>query len=171
MKCYEEMAKRLQDGSISFTVNYKLKSESELFLFDNGLDTVVISESDGKYIIRLGLFIEKLPFDYADEKIKSGEEAFWKGVEKNIINYILTDYYNEDDSFKDFVRNNNYDVQAVKEELEKSEDYVVAFCDSFYGLTDYFDSWAVINTDDKGDINKIILRPKEDKHIETINWE
>ena len=55
--------------------------------------------------------------------------------------------------------------------MEKSEDYVVAFCDSFYGLTDYFDSWAVINTDDKGDINKIILRPKEDKHIETINWE
>lgn len=171
MKCNDAMSKRLPDGSISYTVSYKLKSERELFSLDNGLDTIVLSEEDDKYIVHLGLFIEKLPFDNASEKIKSGEEAFWKEVEKNIINYILTDYYNKDEGFKEFVFKNNYDVQAIREELEKSDEYVTAFCDSFYSLTDYFDSWAVINTDDKGDINKIILRPKEDKHIETINWE
>ena len=172
MKYYNAMSKRLPDGNLEYTVGYKLNSENELFLLNNDLDTVMMYEEDTEYIVHLGLFMEKLPSKYADEKIRVEGDAFWKGIERKIINFILTDYYNDDENFKMFVKNNNYDVAAIKDEIEKAEDYVIAFCDLYYGLIDYFDNWAVVKTDDKfSEIKKILLRPKEDEHLETIKWE
>ncbi|MBQ9278532.1 MAG: hypothetical protein IJ224_07845 [Lachnospiraceae bacterium] len=172
MKRYNAISKRMPDGSIEYTVKYNLKSENELFFIDDDLDVVVLNEPDDKYIVHLGLFIEKLPFDYADEKIRVDGEAFWEMIEKNIINYILSDYYNEDDGFRKFALSNNFDVYNIRKELEKSDDYVDAFCNSFYKLTDYFDSWAVVKIDNNsGEIKNILLKPKEDKHIETVKWE
>ena len=172
MKCYNAVSKRMTDGSLDFTISYKLESENELFFLDNDLDVLILYEGDKKYIVHLGLFVEKIPYDFVEYKIKVAGNLFWKQIEKIIIDYILTDYYKEDYNFKNYMCENNLDVSFIKKELEKSDDYVDAFCNSFYSLTDYFDSWAVIKTEeDFMTINKILLKPKEDEHIETINWE
>lgn len=172
MSNYNALSKRLQDGSIEYTVSYNLKSENDLFCVDSDMETIVLDEADDRYIVHFGMFIVKIPFKYADERIKENGDEFWKEIEKKIIDYILSDYYNLDENFQKYVSDNNYDIDAIKGKLEAADNYVDAFCNSGFGLTDYFDSWTVIKTDDSyNNIEKIIMKPGKDEHTETIKWE
>lgn len=174
MNNYNAISKRMPDGTIDHVITLNLKSENDIFKYDNNSEIVVITEEDGnKYYIHLGLFIVKIPFDYADGKIKDNDFDFWKCIEEKIIDYILNDYYyNNNDGFEDYLKSLNYNIDEIKSRLDGADNSVDAFCNYYYDLVDFFDNWAVIKTDTSfQSIDRIIIKKRSLNHIETIDWE
>ena len=163
---------RNQDGSIDYSINYTVDSENELFCRDD-INNIKIKESDGIwYYLHLGLFFIKVPVDFIDKNYSVIDDTVWEHIEGEIIKYILFDYYSMDEQFRDYINENNYDISDIKQNIINNEKCVELFCDKCYDLTDYFDEWAIIEPDASNSrIDRISIRPRSKKHIETISWE
>lgn len=164
-------ALRNADGSIDFTVSYTVNSENELFCRDD-IDCIKIKEDGIWYYLHLGLFFIKIPVEYLERNYSVIDDSVWKSIEGYIISFILNDYYGSDESFRAFIKDNNYNISDIKQDTAKADTCVEKFCDKYYDLVEYFDEWVIIIADTSNSrIEGIKLMPRKDKHIETYNWE
>lgn len=173
MNYYNARSERMPDGSINYSISFNLKSENDIFKYDNNSELVVIKEQDGKrYYLHLGLFIVKIPYEYAHDRIKERPSDFWNFVECKILDYILNEYYDNNDDFEEYLKLHNFNINEIKRRLEKSIDFIDEFCNYYYDVVNFFDSWAVIETDQYYEnIERILIRKRSKGHIETIKWE
>ena len=178
-KKYKVISERMPDGSINYNVSFNLKSEDDIFWFDREIENVIIKESDGRnYYIHMGLFFIKVPYEYVLKNNDEPDKDIWKKTELAIIKYILHEYYDNNHSFRLFLRQKNYDIKKIRKIFKSNafdddidDDIIESFCHYYYDITDYFDTWALVDTDDTySEINNIILRKKSDNHVETVNW-
>ncbi len=173
---YNAISERMPDGTVRYTVSCNLKSENDIFWHDRNTDSIIIKENDGiSYILHIGLFIIKVPYEFVLKKKVQYGEGIWYEIERNIIDCILNDYYENNESFRSFLEQKNYDIKEIKEKInntkDSSADVSELFCHYYYDITEYFDTWAVLKTnDDFSEIRSIILKQKSKEHNETVNW-
>ncbi|MBQ9200335.1 MAG: hypothetical protein IJ141_09180 [Lachnospiraceae bacterium] len=99
------------------------------------------------------------------------EIDFWESIDRAIITYILKDYYAESEDFRKYMEENSFRRDEIIGIIEDKKDGIKYFCEKYYDVINYFDNWVLIKTDDtNSSINKIVLKKKGDKHIETSNW-
>lgn len=165
-------AERGLDGKISYVISRYADSENDIF-FQNDVDLIKIKEVDGIwYYMHLGLFLIKIPIEYIDNVFSIVDDKTWEHLEYEIVKYMLNDYYDSDEGFRTYISDNNYSITDIRQNTDSEDVFSKSFCDMFYDTVEYFDNCAVIKTDaSNSKIERILLRPKNEKHVETISWE
>lgn len=120
------------------------------------------------YYVYQDSFRIKIPLWYIEKHLdeKGNEYDFLKEIKLIIYKKIFIDYPLEDEDFRVLIEDKGNEI--YKEFLE--EGYMYSTVSRKYRrFLDYFDQWVLIRPidDNKADI---IVKKKEDKHIETIDW-
>lgn len=125
------------------------------------------------YYVNPRIFIIKIPLEYViDYLIKNDtrfEFDYLNNISHNLMQYILEDYYNEDEQFRIFFEE-NFDISAgeLLEELLEEEYPLECLRTKYSDFCKYFDRWIVVDKCD--DTYKFKIRKKQISHIETIEW-
>ncbi len=151
------------------------KTEREIFSRICFIDYGYFYDTDGKwYYIVPGPFRIKMPLELVDENLdESGYEMdFLNRIENNLAKYILEQYIQKDSSFANLIKNNGLTPETILQNIcSKGRRAMYLFYDEYPQLFSYFDDWILIKaTDDNRFVEQIIMRPKTEKHIETIEW-
>lgn len=122
------------------------------------------------YYVVPGPFRIKMPASLVEENLdeNSFEFSFLNQVEHLLLNEIFSETYTE------HLKSSGYDkeaIRAIREELSCDESPIHRLWHKYKTIFNCFDDWAVIHPDDSGkNVGKIVLRPREDTHVETIFW-
>ena len=158
------------------------KTEHEIFSKIAFIDFCYFYELDNKwYYIIVGPFSIKIPFVLIQHHLQeSGYEfEYCRLVKRKIVEYIFTEYKETNKEFADFLEGNGYgDINFVMDEIMKNTNDPDDMTDPVYELYkrynfifEYFDDWVLIIPDESGtEIAQIIMRKKEEVHIETSHW-
>ena len=142
------------------------------------------------YYIHPDVFLPKIRLEavwrYMEQKGGQFENGFNRIVLGRIIKEIFGNWYWNDQEFQKLAQGCGFDNAAASkmvadlnkclnpEEDDEDED---AFPDLIYGfarehgrIVSYFDSWVVVETDEDMEISKILMRKREEKHLETNQW-
>lgn len=126
------------------------------------------------YYIIPGPFRIKMPLELIDNNVdeRDLEFTYTDKVEDRILKYILTEYVQKDCDFQKYLEQNGYCLENVMEDIK--EDGLMRtrkFYDNYKKIYEYFDDWILLKTDEANTtITDIIVKKKEEKHIETCNW-
>lgn len=125
------------------------------------------------YYVVPGPFRIKIPLDMVVKNLdeENFEQAFIQNVEKEIITFICMGYRMRDEKFAGLVEDDGVPVEQIIRDAESSRWPITEFYDRHRKLFDYFDDWVLIKSNKDGtEISEIVLKPKKEKHIETIYW-
>ncbi len=126
------------------------------------------------YYVEPGPFRIKLPLAHIYYATNEGEEFefdYLQKVKKEIAQYMLGAYLAEDAVFAELLKDKKINPEELLAEL-LGEDYPLYHLFDYHReVFAYFDDWilAVTEENDKK-IARYILKPKTEKHIETIEW-
>lgn len=152
------------------------RSEREIFSQIAFTDVGYFYDSDRTwYYIVPGPFRIKLPLSLVGANLDKDrrEFIFLDGVELEVLNKVAqmcrTDPTIGERLAEKGLAPNMLD--PVLEELKRERWLLHAFWKKHRKVFDCFDDWVLVNADESGkNVGEIILRPKEETHIETINW-
>lgn len=126
------------------------------------------------YYVIPGPFRIKIPLMhiyYATNEGKECEFEHVREIQQEIIRYMLEDYFAGDSIFAALLREKKIDPGKLLTELLKEDDPIYRLYDHHNSLFSYFDDWVLAVTEDEDrKITRYILKPKMEKHIETIDW-
>lgn len=100
-------------------------------------------------------------FDYLDK------------IEDQVLRYILDEYRNTDQEFKEYVEKEGYSVSKIIEDISGRDGRlsVMEFYDKYRKVFKYFDDWVLIKANrNYTKITEIVVKKKNSKHIETCEW-
>ncbi len=102
---------------------------------------------------------------------KENEYEYLREMQSKIIRYMFGDYAAEDEAFAAMLEENGIDPGEIIAELVKNDMPLYNLYDRHEKIYSYFDDWVLAVTEDNGKkIARFILKPKAEKHIETIEW-
>lgn len=162
-------------------------TEQEIFRRIAFVDYGYFYDTDHRwYYIYPSPFRIKIPLktvsDYLQRTGKQYEFDFLGQINRRTIDEIISDWYENDAAFQLFANSHGFGNREVeqtrkneKDALENEDSHLVAdFCYGFYKdkqwLFDFFDRWAIARPCKEPEVVDILLRKKEEKHVETIDW-
>ena len=152
---------------------YLGESEQEIFSKMMFVDCAYFFDSDDKwYYIYPEYFNIKMPLElvYNNLDSKDQEFKFCKQVEKQLIQFILFDYI--DENLNKIIEEYKKNSQTIFNEIRKAAYPIKYLYDKYQKIYNFFDSWVVVKTDPNSfRIENFIVRKKTDSHTETIFWE
>ena len=152
------------------------KTEKMIFSKIMFVDYGYFYDHDHKwYYIIPGPFRIKMPLELiANHLDKNGDEfKYLRKVENQVLQYMFTDYVEEDDEFKKYLEQNEFCPDKIIEgiRVEDGDLSMYFLYDRFYRIWKYFDDWILIKTnEDDTKITDIIIKKKEEVHTETNAW-
>jgi len=152
------------------------KTEREIFSQIAFIDYGYFFDSDERwYYIVPGPFRIKIPIMLVYNNLGKDyyEFDFLKKLEKDILKFIFSEYKNEKFDALITLKYETYkkDKQDILDEIINQKYPTEYFWENYKSLFDFFDDWILIKADSKRkNVKKIIVKEKEEKHIETIFW-
>lgn len=172
--------------------HYLTDSEDKIFRQIHFVDYAYFYDLDQKwYYIHPGIFTFKIDLEaiwrYMQKTGGQFENKYIERIEGFIIKEIFENQYWKDLEFQRYANERGIDdetaTQTVKKlesilypnnEEEEDEDALFNFLYDFVRdgkrIPDYFDSWVVVEPDDDMGVSKILMRKREEKHLETNQW-
>lgn len=145
------------------------------------VDHAYLYDLDGTWYYIAPLIIHtKIPLDTTLRHTDHGilDLEFRLHMER-IMFKIVEQWFGGNAQFREYATKMGYDDRRISElgqmVTQTDEDSCLyenyELMESLSKLYYYFDPWAVAKTDERGEhINGVILRPRSDQHVETINW-
>lgn len=126
------------------------------------------------YYIIPGPFRIKMPLELIDHNVDEWDMEFTyiHKIEDRILKYILTEYVQKDCDFQKHLEQKGYCLENVMEDIkEDGLMRIMKFYDNYKKIYEYFDDWILLKTNDTNTtIIDIIVKKREENHIETCNW-
>ena len=93
-------------------------------------------------------------------------------MEDQILRYIFTEYMQKNRDFEYYLEQEGCNPETVMIDIEKDGQLNIwKLYDKYQNIWRYFDDWIVIKTnEDDTEIVGIVVRKREDIHVETCNW-
>ena len=150
-------------------------TEREIFSRIAFVDYGYFYDSDYKwYYIHPGPFRIKIPLELISNNLdcEGYEFNYLQQIQVEIVKSMFRSYRAFDVDFNDFLECNEYDADTIVETITREGTHALYHLyEQYRKIYEYFDDWIVIKSDNTyTDIEKIILRKKENKHMETIQW-
>ena len=128
------------------------------------------------YYIIPGPFRIKMPLElvYNNTDKDVYEFDFKRKIKSDFMEYIFTDYLKENPDFMNFLEMNGYKPEEI---LEKTKSNKLDLYDPYNlfkhykPVFEYFDDWVLVKTNKAcTEVEKIIVKKKAEKHMETCDW-
>ncbi len=150
-------------------------TEREIFSRIAFIDYGYFYDTDNQwYYVMPGPFRIKIPLMniyYATNEGEEYEFDYLGKIQQEIARYMLGDYLAEDTAFAALLKDKKTAPEELLAELLKEGNSLYHLFDHHRGVFAYFDDWILAVTDeDDRKITRYILKPKTEKHIETIAW-
>lgn len=138
------------------------------------IDYAYFYDSDNKwyYIWTYGFSI-KIPLELISYNLdeRGYEFDFLKQLRANVFKYICNDYAAQDGEFKIHVESKGYELNKIYEDCMNNEDPFYEFVSKYEMITEYFDSWIVVEIDEKNtEVVGFKIKKDNGEHIETCDW-
>lgn len=150
------------------------KTEREIFSKIAFVDYGYFYDLDNQwYYIVPGPFRIKIPFGLIEHCLKNAtyEFDYLNHVGHLIVEYIFTEYKNNNPDFDDFLRQEYDDVDTIVDKIIESSNPIFMMFENYKTIFKYFDDWILITADESGnDVGEIVIRKKEEQHLETFLW-
>lgn len=172
--------------------HYLTDSEEKIFRQILFVDYAYFYDADQTwYYINPGFFTTKIRLEdvwhYIEQTGNQFEFTFIHQIEGCILREILGSWYSKDPGFRRYANLYGLDDVLDRKSLEELDellhpddddmesgyalaDYVYDFYRGYKQLFDYFDRWVVVKPVKGLQIGKILVRKREKKHLETIEW-
>ena len=100
------------------------------------------------------------------------EFDYLRKLEDQILRYIFTEYMQKNRDFEYYLEQEGCNPETVMTDIEKDGQLNIwKLYDKYQNIWRYFDDWIVIKTnEDDTEIVGIVVRKREDIHVETCNW-
>lgn len=100
------------------------------------------------------------------------EFDYLRKLEDQILRYIFTEYMQKNRDFEYYLEQEGCKPETVMTDIEKDGQLNIwKLYDKYQNIWRYFDDWIVIKTnEDDTEIVGIVVRKREDIHVETCNW-
>ena len=126
------------------------------------------------YYFKPGPFRIKIPLELIENNLddEGYEFNYIRNVEKEIAKFIFNEYMMQDIAFAKFLCEEGYNAQQVLEDITgKDRRALYVLYDKYRKIHDYFDDWILVKANSNyTKIDQIIMRKKENAHIETCEW-
>lgn len=126
------------------------------------------------YYIIPGPFRIKMSLELIEQHVNEDgyEFEYIRKVEDQILRYILIEYADENSDFRNFLERERYCRENVIQSIEDKGILSVMKLYKYHKkIFEYFEDWILIKTNDMNtEISDIVVRKKEDKHVETYQW-
>lgn len=126
------------------------------------------------YYVIPGPFRIKIPLEHIYHVTKEGSEdefAFRREISQKIIRYMLGDYVTKDAAFAETLKEKEIKPEELLAELTADDFPIHRLFERHKDIFSYFDDWIlVVTSEDEKEIVRYVLKPKTEKHIETIYW-
>lgn len=140
------------------------------------VDYGYLRELDGEwYSVNPGPFRVKMPLglvgNHLDER--GFEYSFFREVEKKILKYMMTEYYEENEEFRQHLAGLSLQPEKIYEDLSVYECPLYDLYDKYPKVFEFFDDWIVVDCDENyQDITAIYLRKQvpDEQRTETCDW-
>lgn len=88
-----------------------------------------------------------------------------------MLKYIFGDYLAEDQKFAELLETKGKKSSSILDELLHDQWPLYELVDKYNQIYGYFDDWVVAVIDEKCEnVVGYKVRPKEERHIETVEW-
>lgn len=151
--------------------------ESERWIFSEiaFIDYGYFYDLDKKwYYVIPGPFRIKMPLELVGNHLDENgyEMHFREDIADMVLKYIFGEYRDTYSDFNAFIENGKYDMETVYKDIDAyGKLSMYKLFEKHHQIFAYFDDWVLIKTDDAyRDITEIIVKKKEEKHIETCEW-
>lgn len=126
------------------------------------------------YYIIPGPFRIKVPLNLIEGGLDEDyyEFDYLRKLEDQILRYIFTEYMQKNRDFEYYLEQEGCNPETVMTDIEKDGQLNIwKLYDKYQNIWRYFDDWIVIKTnEDDTEIAGIVVRKREDIHVETCNW-
>ena len=126
------------------------------------------------YYIIPGPFRIKVPLNLIEGGLDEDyyEFDYLRKLEDQILRYIFTEYMQKNRDFEYYLEQEGCNPETVMTDIEKDGQLNIwKLYDKYQNIWRYFDDWIVIKTnEDDTEIVEIVVRKREDIHVETCNW-
>lgn len=126
------------------------------------------------YYIIPGPFRIKVPLNLIEGGLDEDyyEFDYLRKLEDQILRYIFTEYMQKNRDFEYYLEQEGCNPETVMTDIEKDGQLNIwKLYDKYQNIWRYFDDWIVIKTnEDDTEIVGIVVRKREDIHVETCNW-
>lgn len=126
------------------------------------------------YYIIPGPFRIKVPLNLIEGGLDEDyyEFDYLRELEDQILRYIFTEYMQKNRDFEYYLEQEGCNPETVMTDIEKDGQLNIwKLYDKYQNIWRYFDDWIVIKTnEDDTEIVGIVVRKREDIHVETCNW-
>ncbi len=116
----------------------------------------------------------KLPLELIGNHVDDNghEFKYREEIVRKIAEFIFNEYIYQDTGFVKFLNDEGYDPKSVLEDIMNCVKHpLYDLADKYNKIYKYFDEWIVVKANaDNTEIEQIIMRKKEDKHVETCEW-
>ena len=172
--------------------HYLTDSEEKIFRQIHFVDYAYFYDTDQRwYYIHPGIFTFKIDLEaiwrYMERTGAQFEIKYIRRIEGFIVKDIFENQYWKDPEFRRYANERGTDDEAAtqtakklesilypNDDEEEDEDALFNFLYDFVRdgkrIPDYFDSWVVVEPDDDMGVSKILMRKREENHMETNQW-
>lgn len=154
--------------------HYLGTSEDDMFSKIAFTDYGYLYDMDNRwYYIVPHRFYVKIPLEIIEENLdeRGNEFEFIKKIHKQILEYILREYIEEDITFREFMEEKGYDNEKIWSQYENKEYALYEFLDRYNDIYNYFDEWIIVLVNEEThEITGFKMKRKTENHIETIDW-
>ena len=154
--------------------HYKGRTERDIFSRIAFIDYGYFYDTDNKwYYIEPGVIKMKLPLELIRNNLDNGDSEydFLSKLDHDTFELIFGDYYNGHEEFRDYLKGMDITKDKLGEIMTECGGSLYGLYEQYNSILKYFDDWALVKADqDNTDVKEIILKPRTDKHIETIEW-
>ena len=172
-----------EHGGYSFFESHRLTGEAfwlgdtERLIFSKiaFIDYGYFYDLDKKwYYVIPGPFRIKMPLELVGNHLDENgyEMHFREDIADMVLKYIFDEYRDTHSDFNDFIEKEKYDMETVYKDIDAyGKLSMYKLFEKHHQIFAYFDDWVLIKTDDAyKDVTEIIVKKKEEKHIETCEW-
>ncbi len=172
-------------NSTDGTPHWLGRSEREIFSKIAFVDYGYFYDLDNTwYYIIPGPFRIKVPLEYIEHHLDENSEEFveLRRLKRIVTEYLLGKYYESDAELQRLVKEkypqgiSSIKVDVLSEHEDEpgyKNDPCYRLWDKYNYITDYFDDWVLLKTDDAMiEVTDVLVRKKQvGKRVETIEWE
>ncbi len=126
------------------------------------------------YFVQPGPFRVKMPLELISNNLDEDdfEFEFLHKVEDKILKFMFNEYKDSHPEFEDYLEKGKYSIPEIMENITDDGTLSIYYLfEKYRGVFNYFDDWILIKSNEENtEITEIVIKKKEDKHIETIEW-
>lgn len=126
------------------------------------------------YYIMPGPFRIKMPLELIEHQVNEDgyEFDYLAKVGDQILRYILMEYPDKEPDFKFFLEQEGYCLENVIQGItNKGMLSIMELFEKYKKVFEYFDDWILIKANDANtEIKEIVVKKKEENHVETCEW-